>query len=767
MPTYLVTGPDGVKYRVTAPEGATEADVRSRVQQQAASKPASHVQGFLGGLQKPAANAARFLTKINPLLNIAETLTGAPRKSIDRAERGADAAKARSPYKGSWQGELAGNIVGTLPTAFLPGGPVAGKIIPKLLAAPVVQGAAAGALSSEDTNPLTIAKNAAIGGVAGKVGQQFGKRVIAPLAERVGRTKAARTVAEQAVNVVNRVAPGRAKMLPAAPKIPKSERQIARTTPEIDKVRQNVQDAANLKLPYSLADADPRLQALGGSVARFSTDGRKLAMENYGPRSRGQADRAVNAIDEYLAPITDIEQRGAQIRQGARAASQPYYDQALAQPAPFDDQLDELLNTPTGSAAAKRAYNIALNRGVNPAEIDTVMSRASRPPNLVGDTPVSGVAPANIAADGKLYVGRAGGSHFEVMEQFPDAQFTGGTGFVNPKGEFLTRDEALAYVNSNGANVRPSSNMPGQLDSLDYREQARAVPAASPTYQSLDLIKKGLDNELNDFRNPLTQKLQLEGNEEAQAVNDLLQRYKGRLDELNPDYAQARSIYAEKIAPRTALQTGFQRLPNNAIPQRQFDAALGGMDEASLAEARRGYATAMADKVDQVRLANNPYEAVYGSPLQQGKVGALFPEGAPRFDRQYNLERDMAATNTEVLGGSQTQPRKMADEMFKGVGGDLALDFATGGVPGAQSMLKLGMRTVKDRGQLGLIGARKKADALAPQLFDTSDPNAILSFIDDLVRKQAEEETRKQAYQRTFGLLGVPAGALSVGATNP
>lgn len=39
MPTYVVTGPDGKKYRVTAPEGASEQEVMARVRQQSSAPP--------------------------------------------------------------------------------------------------------------------------------------------------------------------------------------------------------------------------------------------------------------------------------------------------------------------------------------------------------------------------------------------------------------------------------------------------------------------------------------------------------------------------------------------------------------------------------------------------------------------------------------------------------------------------------------------------------------------------------------------------------
>lgn len=717
----------------------------------------SRVRGFVAGALKPLDNLTTWAMHTPPMQAIDKLGVAIGLPSAAQATAGNESARRNNSRTGY---QLLGNIAGTLPTAYIPGGVLA-------------QGAVSGALLSDKPNDLRqVAKDATIGAVAGKAGQLGGKYVLAPIAERAGRTKAARAVVTAGSNAINQAAsrlpprfrPPPVRTLPN-PQLSRTDRAVSKMSPELQTVRQNVQDAANLNLPYALADAHPKLQSLAGSVVRHSPDAKTMATQQFNARSMGQADRAVNAIDQHLAPITNIEERAAQIRQQARAASQPLYDEAYAQPAPFDKQIDDLLNTPAASDAARRAYDIALNSGKNPAELDTLMARASRPANMVGDTPLRGVAPANVADDGKIYVGPAGGSHFQVTERFPQARFTGDTGFVNPKGEYLTREEALAYVNGAGAGVKPSSNMPGQLDSLDYREQARPVPAASPTFESLDLIKKGLDGKLNDYRNPFTRKLDLEGNPEAQSVNDLLQRYKSRLDDLNDPYKQARAAYAENIEPRSALFNG-QSLASNSIPQRQFDSALANMSEKGLPEARRGYATAMADQVAKQRFSTNPYNSVYGSPLQQGKVGAMFPEGAPQFDRQYRLEDDMAATAREALGGSQTQSRNMADQLFQNEPANLAMDAGIqavtgGGVPGATSMLAKAAKFAVDRRNIGLLGAEKKATEMAPRLLDTTDPKAVLAYLDDLARKSAEAETRRRAYQQAFGALGLPAAASS------
>lgn len=679
MPTYEVTAPDGKRYRVTAPEGATDAQVRAMVERQVPEKPTSFFQGVAEGIQKPATNALRFMAKTNPILMMADQLglSVAPRNIAGAIDREAERAKARSPNRGSTAGKITGEILGTLPSAFIPGGALA-------------QGAAAGAMVSEKDDPLTIAKNAAIGAAAGKVGQQFGKRVVAPLAERVGRTAPVRKLGEVAARAVKK-AP-----LPL-PKITRPERNITRMAPEMGGIRQTVEEAAGLNMPISLADTSPQLRTLGGSVARFSPDARALAERNYGPRALGQADRAVNAIDQYLAPITNIQQRGDEIMEAGARQYGPLYDQAYANPPVTSPALEQILATPAGRQATARANTIAANELRNPREMGFVLDREG---NVVLDPTVT-----------------------------------------------LGTDEAGNLI-------------------------AGQSPLRQPGYstQSLDYVKRGMDDILEQYRDPITNRLKLD--EAGRAINARKNDLLREMDRVNPEYGQARAAYQRFARHKEALNTGHDILPQGNIPQRSFDAILGRATPETLPELQRGYGTAMADIVNRQRLSRNPYDAIYGSPDQQAKVGRLFPQGAERFGRIYDLEKEMAQTATETLGGSQTQPRAVADAMFQNnagqIAGDLAMDSITTGVPGTTSIAKAGLRaSLQDRGRLGLLGAKKKADELAPRLFDTSNPMGLLDFIDDMARKRAEEEIRKRAYQRSFGLLGVPTAGVGVGSTSP
>lgn len=99
-------------------------------------------------------------------------------------------------------------------------------------------------------------------------------------------------------------------------------------------------------------------------------------------------------------------------------------------------------------------------------------ARAEVGPEVVGSLPQRGVAPAFLGEDGRIYAGRIGSNHMSAASAELRATGVANTGFVTPEGQFLDRQEALAWVNANGENIKPSPSMEGELDALDYREQS-------------------------------------------------------------------------------------------------------------------------------------------------------------------------------------------------------------------------------------------------------------------------------------------------------
>lgn len=69
-----------------------------------------------------------------------------------------------------------------------------------------------------------------------------------------------------------------------------------------------------------------------------------------------------------------------------------------------------------------------------------------------------------------------------------------------------------------------------------------------PSWQTLDYVKRGLDDVLEGCRDKTTGKLALDT--ESKAVNDTLRGLLSRLDTSNPDYAAARAACAGPAAER-------------------------------------------------------------------------------------------------------------------------------------------------------------------------------------------------------------------------
>lgn len=304
MATYRITGPKGEQFDVEGPDNASQADLEgiarqvtgvggkypvdtSGVQRPAAQPQQSDsaLEGFIGGALKPLDNAAEWLgnTGVGEAIDQFGQSLGLP--GVDQAVQANDQMRADNTRTG-WQ--LAGNIAGTLPLARLPGGAF-------------TQGAAGGALLSDENSLGGVAKDAAIGGVTG-FGVNAALRGAAAVAAPVV-SPALRTLVDAGV----RVTPG----------------QIARSYgTRFGNAVGNIEDAAT------------SLPVLGTTVR--------------GARDAANADFGRAAINRSLEPIgatlpDGLEGRSA-IRQAGDRLSQAYNDVTPNLSATGDDAFVSALN---------------------------------------------------------------------------------------------------------------------------------------------------------------------------------------------------------------------------------------------------------------------------------------------------------------------------------------------------------------------------------------------------------------------------------------
>lgn len=585
---------------------------------------------------------------------------------------GEDYTQARDRFQGAKRAvadmnpvsDILGNITGGM---LLPAGAAAvgSRAAPGLTSAAVgalarnpvksagAYGAAYGAGDQNDNRLL----GAAVGGVGGMGGGAAGKYLLGPLAAKIGGSSGGQAVANALEPVAGRIRQaigGGARVAPA--QISRAESMIGQSIGDMAPVRQNIADAAEMGLPFSLADADPRLRMLAGTVTRKSPDARALAENALEPRAMGQIDRLLGGIDDNLAQRVNIEQRGKQLIEAGRTEAAPYYNMANSAPAQVDDQINAYLQTPAGRDALRRAYDIAANEGRDPVAL----------------------------------------------------------GFaVDDAGEVVMRE--------------------------------------APTFETLDLVKRGLDSKLNEARNPITGALDLEGNPQLGAIETLRKGFVGRMDQLNPQYPQARGAFAKWAQKRDALNAGQALAAPGRLP-RDVENALPRLSQ-NLDEVQRGYATGMGDTAEKLRYSANPYDAVMGSPSTQQKMRMLFPEGADKMLRRYELEREMGKTRYETLGGSPTAARQAMDETFSPMLAEQAGNIVGGvttGAPTAGTAIRMGLAGLK----FGMgKRAEKKAAELAPILFD-QNPAGLLTYFDDVATRLKANEAYKNKWKGRAGLFG-------------
>lgn len=732
-----------------------------RVRSQAGDKrPTSFNQGVAEGFTKPVANMARIISRTNPILNALAALGISP---VDGAENVIKAAFARSPKRGSTAGKITGEVLGTLPTAFLPGGTGA--------LASIGQGMAGGALLSNMDDPREVARNVTRGAIGGFLGQQVGKRVVAPIAERIGRTAPVRRLAERGARAVSKATGRNVRPLPAP--LTRPERTLSQALPDdMAVVRQNVDDAATLNLPFSLADADPKLRQLGGSVARFSPDGRALAEANYGARADDRSFRAIQGVRDYLHPPTDVKQVSDDILQYAQRKAGPFYEDALegGSMAPLETQFNNAFNQTSKEVSEAAAELAAAQRGATVTSAQ--VSRAGN--NVYGNAralPADRSAQSAItAAERKLAAAQANHQQvLSVLRRTQEDAATDAPGAVwSPRIQQFLDDPIAKGGLSRGLEIqrlealaqgKPFNPTEYAITGLD--ETGQPIVGNVPNMRTLDSIKKGLDAIIDEYPKDFKGKPILD--ERGRAVQQVLKSYRNEVDAINPEYGMARSVYQDAIKPRDALNRGFQST-GPQVPARDLEKITSGMGSKELAQFRAGYATSLTDQIANASDGTNPYNLVAKGINRPAKLQQLYPDGYDQFARMRGLEDEMAKTMTETLGGSQTQPRGVQDQIFQaGIGSDMAdagiQMLSGGGLPGATRMLGSAARYVKDRSSLGLLGAKRKADALAPSLFDTN-AQSVQQLLEELSRRQMEQQLRRDAYRRSLGLLGGPGAVI-------
>ena len=332
-------------------------------------------------------------------------------------------------------------------------------------------------------------------------------------------------------------------------------------------------------------------------------------------------------------------------------------------------------------------------------------------------------------------------------------------------GDLAARPSMKKALNNAVRIAQEEGRDPAQIGFV-FDDAGNATMTRQPSWQTLDYVKRGLDDVLEGYRDRTTGKLALDT--EGKAVNDTLRELLSRMDTANPDYAAARAAYAGPAAEREAMRRGQEAM---RMSPNQLGVNVGNASPSQVEQMQMGFRSGLADKAGGYRNNSNPF-AVLNNPAMEQRLGILY-DGVEDADiarllSQRDLEAELAGSTNRLIGNSLTAERQVADQAFGQT--NLAGDMMQGGVetlvtgaPVATAMRSSIGRGVgnwmRDARTLG-VGRRamELADDIAPIALDP-DPIESLARLRGMSEKDAADLLIVENLVRNAERRGAHAGA--------
>jgi hypothetical protein len=255
-----------------------------------------------------------------------------------------------------------------------------------------------------------------------------------------------------------------------------------------------------------------------------------------------------------------------------------------------------------------------------------------------------------------------------------------------------------------------------------------------PSTQTMDYIKRGLDDVVEQFRDKTTGKLVLD--EGGRAINNTRAKFVELLRTGNPDYAKALDAWAGPSHAMDVLSRARDWAHGDVeVSKKAFD-ALSPADQDLM---RLGAARELKKLIDSGDDGVNKVRRIFGSQAKRDFLQMLFPDATSweKFSAIMGAENQIAK-NAQIIGGGSPTARIQAEQAD--TANVLMERFVTGGSRGA------GMELVR-RAFQGARGIDEATGAeLAKRLF-TTDPaaaNALASELATLVGRSARRLTVRQ-----------------------
>ena len=287
-----------------------------------------------------------------------------------------------------------------------------------------------------------------------------------------------------------------------------------------------------------------------------------------------------------------------------------------------------------------------------------------------------------------------------------------------------------------------------------FNEAGDPIMSGVPNMRTINLIKKGWDKQLEGYRDSTTGKLMLD--EYGRALDNVRRTFLKEVDNVNPDYGQARALYAGPAQIRDAVNMGT-KAPTRGRAADNID-QFNKMTDPAQQGYRQGYADTLAARAERGAVGENKVRPLTSDKsvaeldrlsLHQGPVapGQLNP-----LQQRLGRESTMFETRHAVTGNSKTV-ENMADDAAMEAAPALIGQVVTGNWKGA-------LRTALASGADALTGNTPAVRQEVARLLLTRGQNASAAQFQKMIDDTVKQIQMVQQLARSMGRGA--AGGLAV-----
>lgn len=259
-------------------------------------------------------------------------------------------------------------------------------------------------------------------------------------------------------------------------------------------------------------------------------------------------------------------------------------------------------------------------------------------------------------------------------------------------------DVARALNDADDAEARAMAFLDGESPG---EPQIELLPGEVPSMQTLDYVKRGMDDVVNGFRNQITRSLDLD--EGGRAIVGAVRSYRDELVRLTGGdegvYARALAAGGEPLRLEDAFRRS-EKLFQTGTPMRTFQTAIERMGEAERNALVAGFADKMFRDSQSGGLSLNRMQQLT-VPVTREKLAVLLgPERADDFIRRIGARIELARSGSRMAPGTNsTTPEALAamaeQDGQTGFSADMARSLVTSkGDVGSALMLTAGKAAV-------------------------------------------------------------------------